>query len=258
MTSRTLQIFNILAFVTVIVLNTLATTLPINGRSTGEISDMFPNLFVPAGYAFSIWSVIYLLLLVFIVLQSKNAFSKSKKTPEFVNTIGPWFFISCFANVFWILSWHYLIIPLSLLMMILLLSSLVIIYKKLNLQPSSTIPFLVRLPFSIYLGWITVATVANVTVLLVDMNWTGFGISDSGWTTAVIITASLIVGLFTWKYKDLAYLLVIFWAFIAITVKLNNDNIINTTMIVTTIYASLSILGLLYAGRQFLKSMKLN
>jgi len=240
--TTSLQIANIIGFVFTISLNTLAVTLPIAGRSTGEISDYYPNLFVPAGYAFSIWSFIYSLLLVFIILQSKNLFQRDKAGPAFVQTIGWWFVISCLANGSWILAWHYLLTPLSLVIMLSLLFSLVVIYLRLRTADSSSpASFWVKLPFSVYLGWISVATIANATALLVSLEWGGFGISEISWTVTMLIVGGVLGGLFLWFRRDVAYVGVIVWAFWAITVKRKALSIPEESLIISTVYGVLGV-----------------
>lgn len=247
-----LQIANLLGFITMIALNTLAITLPVAGRTTGEISDSYPNLFVPAGYAFSIWSVIYSLLLVFIILQSRHLFNKEKAGPAFVNTIGWWFVISSIANASWILAWHYLLTTLSLLIMLAILGSLIVIYQRLRANSNNApIPFFVKLPFSIYLGWITVATIANVTAVLVSIDWNGFGISEVSWTVTVLIVGGIIGSLFLWLRRDIAYVSVIIWAFWAIVVKRQAIGNPDESIIITTIYAIL-VLFLIVGVLRFL------
>ncbi len=251
--TTTLQIANILGFIFTITLNTLAVTLPIGGRSTGEISDYYPNLFVPAGYAFSIWSLIYSLLLVFIILQSRNLFSKSKEGPAYVQTIGWWFVISCLANGSWILAWHYLWTALSLLIMIGILVSLIFIYERLRLAPESvSIPFWIKLPFSVYLGWISVATIANATALLVSWEWNGFGISEISWTVTMLIIGGLLGSLVLWLRRDLAYVLVIVWAFWAIVVKRQGFAVPEESIIISTVYGVLGVFLLLAILRFFI------
>lgn len=235
--TTTLQIANILGFLFTIVLNTLAVTLPIADRTTGEISDLYPNLFVPAGYAFSIWSLIYILLLVFIILQSRNLFNRDQEGPPFVQTIGWWFVISCLANGSWILAWHYLLTPLSLLIMLTILVSLIAIYERLRTAESTiSIPFWVKLPFSIYLGWISVATIANATALLVSIGWNGFGITEVNWTVIMLIVGGALGALLLWLRKDIAYVLVIVWAFWAIAVKRMAAAVPEESLIISTIY----------------------
>ena len=246
---KTLQVLNILGFILVLVVNILAVTLPIGGNSTGEIADLYPNLFVPAGYAFSIWSLIYILLLVFIILQSKGLFS-SKEKPDFVEMIGWWFFISCLANSSWIIAWHYLLPGLSVFLMLLILFSLIRIYQLLGVNYSiSEQPLMVRLTFSVYLGWISVATIANITAFLVSTGWTGGPLSEVIWTVIMLGVATVLGVIFLWKYKDLAYGAVLLWAFWAIRTKRIAIANPDEHLIPTMVLVYLSVLIVVALGR---------
>ena len=175
-----LAVVNAVAFVAMVTVNGLANSLPINGRSTGELSDSYPNLFVPAGFTFFVWGVIYLLLLAFIAYQLVATLRGSPEGIGVVTTVRVWFVVSSLANIAWIYAWHYERVLLSVVFMLVLLASLIAIYLKLQIgmAPSTSVRrWLVEVPFGVYLGWITVATVANVTALLVDVNWGGFGVS---------------------------------------------------------------------------------
>lgn len=219
MGTKTLQILNLIGFVLVLTLNGLANGLPINGRTTGELSDLYPNLFVPAGFTFSIWGLIYLLLLGFIIYQARSWW-QSKADVGFVREIGIWFFISCLANASWIVAWHYLQIELSLVIMLVILTSLIRIYQNLRIgqgASSSARLFFVHLPFSVYLGWITVATIANVTTLLVDWELSGLFPGEIT-TTSIMIGIATLIGLyFLITRRDAPYALVLIWAFFGIT-----------------------------------------
>ena len=251
---RNLQIANIFGLILVLVMNTLAITLPIGGRTTGEISDLYPNLFVPAGYAFSIWSLIYILLITFVVLQAKGLFS-SASAPGYVSQIGGWFFISCLANASWILAWHYLLVPVSLLLMLGILVSLIMIYLRLNINYfRSEVPLFVRLPFSVYLGWITVATVANFTALLVSINWSGWGLSEVTWTIAMISVATLLGLWMLWQRLDLAYMGVLIWAFYAIAIKRLQAGIPAESAIPSAIYLAIGMLLVVALARFLVKN----
>lgn len=198
-----------LTFLLMIVTNALANILPINGQNTGEISDSYPNLFAPAGITFAIWGVIYILLALYIFYQI--FFYKNQ---EKIVKIGIVFSISSVANSLWIFSWHYNIIPLSIILMLVLLVSLIVITRYAKGEP-----FMVRIPFSVYFGWLTVATIANATVLLVDLGWNGFGISEEIWTIVIVIVGMLIGVVTMLKNKDIAYGLVLIWAYLGIFIK---------------------------------------
>jgi len=213
-----LQIGNVIAFLVIVVVNGMANGLALNGRTTGEISDMFPTLVAPAGYVFSIWGVIYVLLFVFAIYQ---ALPKQKGEP-FVSQIGALFILSCILNVVWLLLWHYLQIGLSVILMFALLMTLIAIYLRLNVgraKVSLKERICIHLPFSVYLGWITVASIANVAAAIVGAGWDGFGLGDVTWTVLVIVVALVINLAVVYTRKDVAYSLVLVWALVGIIVK---------------------------------------
>jgi hypothetical protein len=214
-----LKMVNLIAFLATITVNALANILPINGKTTGELSDLYPNLFVPAGLTFSIWGLIYLLLAVFTVYQLVTA---GQNVAGFLQKIGPLFVLSSAANICWIFLWHHQRVSASVVAMLVLLASLLALYLRLGIGVSASSwreRLLVHLPFSIYLGWITVATVANITALLVHTGWTRFGASEELWTVVVLVVAAGITLAVLFSRNDLFYSLVILWAFLGILLK---------------------------------------
>jgi len=221
-----------------VIVNALAVTLPINNKTTEQLSDQYPNLFVPAGLTFSIWGVIYILLAIFVIYGLIIAFRKDTQKLSFIENIGILFFISCLANIGWIFAWHYEILPLSLVLMLLLLGSLITIYLRLRIGKSDSTrieKYLVHLPFSVYLGWITIATIANVTALLVDVNWNTFGLGEQFWAVAVIIVGIAIALSILFTRKDIFYCLVVDWALLGILLKRLADSTPVQNVIVITI-----------------------
>lgn len=219
-TKSYIKILVTITYIAMVVVNALANIIPINGRTTGEVSDLYPNLFAPAGYTFSIWGLIYLLLGAYTLYQLGVLGNKSNYIRDgLLNEIGIYFSISSIANVFWILAWHYDFIGLSLVLMILILISLIIINKILKEELNLTEKLFIRLPFRVYFGWITIATIANVTVWLVSINWNGFGISEVIWTIIVLLVG-IVIGILTLLINmDIPYGIVIIWAYVGILVK---------------------------------------
>lgn len=212
------QFIVIVSTAAVISINILANALPLNGLDTGEISDRFDIYFVPAGYVFSIWGLIYLGLIAYTVYQ---ALPSQRENPS-LRQIGYWYVLSCAANIVWIFLWHYEVFNLTLIAMLVLLASLIVIYLRLNIgraTVSTTERLAVHLPFSIYLGWITVATIANATQLLDVLNWGGWGISEEIWLVIMLAAAVLITAAVLFTRRDIAYALVIVWAVVGIAVK---------------------------------------
>jgi hypothetical protein len=223
---KAVQVFNILAFVAVIVVNALSSTVGINGRTPGELSDAIPNLFVPSGLTFSVWGVIYLLLLLFSIGQARGLFSSGQNGPEGTRKVGWLFVLSSAANVAWIFLWHYRLVGWSLIAMLVLLISLIAVHVRLGTGRSRarfSERLFFRLPFSVYLGWITVATVANATALLVTLNWNGFGVAAEVWAIVMIAVAALVTLAMLAVRRDVGYALVVAWALAGIALKRSAD-----------------------------------
>ncbi len=207
-----------IAFILMVFVNYLANALPIGGITTAEASDAYPNLFTPTGITFSIWGLIYLLLLGYTIYQFKT--SKNKEQTASFAKIRKVYILTSLANICWIFAWHYQIIWLSVLFMLTLLISLMSIVSTMSNQKYSLKENLfVYIPFSIYLGWITIATIANITVFLVSIQWDGFGISENIWTITVLL-AGVIVGIIRMlQYKNIYYGLVLVWGYTGIWIK---------------------------------------
>ncbi len=212
------QIITVIAVLATIVVNALANILPFNGQQTGAISDRFAIYFVPAGYVFSIWGLIYLGLIAYAVFQALPA---QRENPR-LRSIGGLFVLASVANIVWIFLWHYEVFPATLAVMLVLLGSLIAIYLRLGTgrtQVSRAETWMVRVPFSVYLGWITVATVANATQLLYFLGWNGGAIGPEIWTVIMLAVAVVLAWLMAITRCDVAYLLVLVWAFIGIATK---------------------------------------
>jgi hypothetical protein len=238
--AKLISILNIIGFLGTVVVNSLANALPINGLNTGQLSDMYPNLFVPAGITFSIWGVIYILLAIFVIYQAIVVFGKNAGQSQFTKKTGFLFLITCIANIGWIFAWHYQMVALSLLLMLVLLLTLIAILLRLNIGNSDAgnkEKYMVHLPFSVYLGWITIATVANVTALLVSINWNGFGLGAQFWTVFMILIGLAITLVMLIQRKDIFYALVVDWAVLGILIKRlsNSDEPAQSVIIVTII-----------------------
>jgi hypothetical protein len=229
---KVLQVLNGIAFVSVVFINYLSNTGVMNGRTIGSLSDTIRSLFTPAGYAFSIWGLIYTFLLGFIIYQGRSLFVKVKND-DFVEKIGFWFIISCIANSAWVFFWIYEYIGISCICIFLLLFSLLKIVMNNSMQLQNVKKsklLLVVLPFVIYSGWVTVASVANVSSYLVKIDWNGFGISAEIWTIIMIIIASLINIMVVFKRNMYAFAFVGAWALIAIGVA-NNTSLNSITLV---------------------------
>jgi hypothetical protein len=208
------QWLTVIAALATITVNILANALPINGLNTGEISDRFDILFVPAGYVFSIWGLIYIGWLVYAVFQALP----SQVDNPVLKKIAPWYWISSLGNIAWIFLWHYQVFAFTVVFMGLILISLLVINRILadvQGQPK----WFVKLPFSVYLGWISVATVANVSQWLYYLGWSGWGIAPASWAVIMLAVATLLGVLMAWLENDSFYTLVLVWSLIGITVS---------------------------------------
>lgn len=236
---RMLSSVNLLLYLGVLVVNALANILPINGYNTGELSDMLPNLFVPAGLTFSIWGVIYILLALFVI---RNIWDTNHK-PLFSQSFQIVLAVNFLFNILWILSWHYRRIALSLLIMTGIFFTLVILDRETRVKEYTTrfqgISY--RWAISVYFGWISVATIANITALLVHLGWDGSPFSEQFWTILVIAAGGLIAGLKMYLHRDLPFVLVFLWAYSGIIIKRMNTAPVEKG-IITAVFITLAFI----------------
>ncbi len=209
---------NLVAFTVVILINQLANALPFNDQTQAEISAQYPSLFTPAGFSFAIWGLIYLALLAFVIWQALPAQRKSGK----IASVSRLFQVNCALNALWMVVWHYDLLALSMLVMLAILTTLVVIYRRL-LATLRTAPFIehlvLYLPFSIYTAWISVATIANASVLQLAYGWNDIGMSAIEWTLFKLAVAGAVGATMIVKVRDVPFALVIAWAAYGISVK---------------------------------------
>jgi translocator protein len=215
-----------LSYIAMIIINILSNSLPINGQTTAEISHRLDVYFTPAGYVFSIWSLIYILLAIWLLLQYKKV-----KKGEFNQTIGWLFIVSCLFNIGWLLTWHYELFIWSIIIMFALLFTLIAIY--LNYSPTQS-KLSQRLPFSFYLAWISVATIANMSYVLKYYD-ISLGIPEVLGSLILVVIAATIAYLALTNSRDPYFVLVIVWALIGIAVKTKNEAMEYGTLIVTAL-----------------------
>ncbi|HEY3409613.1 MAG TPA: hypothetical protein VGK53_15700 [Propionicimonas sp.] len=254
--STSVKALVVITYVAMIAVNVLANALPINGRTTGAISDAYENLFAPAGLTFAIWGVIYLLLGAHVLYQlglfhgadDKRGAGESRRV-SMLERVGVLFSLSSLANVAWILSWHYDLILVSTLLLATMLVLLILITRTiLAADPSPRERAFVRLPFSVYFGWITVATIANITVWLVSIGWDGFGIPESTWAVAIIAVGAAIGTTVILRDSDIAYGLVLVWAYLGIWIKHTSSTGFNGAYPAVSTTALVGIAAFVVAG----------
>ena len=243
------QLANALSVVLALTVNILASTLPLNGQNTGEISDRFQVYFVPAGYVFAIWGIIYIGWIAFIIYQFR---ADQKESPR-LRKLGYLFALSGIFNAAWLFTWHYNIFGLSVLVMLTLLGLLIVSYLKLNVGRTpvrSAEKWSVDVPFSVYLGWISVATVANVTDYLYLINWTGFGIAPQAWAVIMLVIANVLALAMTVTRSDSGYAIVLVWSFAGIAQKQADTALVaNSAWVATVLVLGLAIYSIVQRRR---------
>ncbi len=247
--SKIFIVVNLAMLAWVLRTNYMANAIPIAGRTSAEVSDMFPTLFTPAGFTFAIWGVIYLLLLGF---AGYIASFWNKPVPPLFQKIDGWFFVAGIGNAAWLPAFHNLQIGFSMLFMLFILGALIMLYLRLGIGVTEVPPvqrWLVHLPISVYLGWISVATIANVSILLTHLGWNGQPGGPQFWTVVVIVTAVAIGLMALLKRNDNAFALVIVWAPFGIYSKRINDLVAPDNMVEIAASAGMLILSSAIAFR---------
>lgn len=246
-----LRYANIIFFILTVIINGLAgSTTLIGGQDTAAVSDKYPTLITPAGYVFAIWGIIYALLGIFVIYQALP----KQRDSGFIEKIGWLFVLSSIINMAWLVVFQYEFLIVSVPLIIAYLMSLIGIYFRLNIGKGKTSikeKLAVHVPFSIYLGWLSIATIANISLYLVSIGWDGFGIASETWAVLIIAVALVLTMLMLGIRKDLAYALVVIWALVGISVNQTNAMIVLATQVgaVIAAIATLAVAALLVIKR---------
>ena len=247
-----LRIVATLALALTLLVNVLANILPINGLNTGEVSALYPNLFTPDGITFSIWSILYVLQIGFVI------FTWTTKDDR-INRLLQAFILSCIFNTLWILVWHYRHPGISVLVMVSLLATLTYIF--IQIQDATFLSkkeyIWVVLPFTLYFAWICVATIANVSAWLIFVSWEGWGIAPEIWTVIMMLVAALLAFYISLQFQTPAIVLVVIWALAGIYRRWNGSEFLIITN--TAIALSLILSGIyIYSVRRMYKSKQVS
>lgn len=212
---------NMLGLALMLLMNTLAVTLPLGGYETGELSDLYPNLFVPAGITFAIWGLLYVCLTGFVAYSYILDRNNTNRHEHPLKASSPLFFLSCLLNGAWIAAWHYLLVAQSLIIMAALLLTLIVLYERVAGRRYATLieAFFIKGTVSLYLGWISVATIANAAAYWVSLKPQSYGLSETAWTLVFVFAAALIGAVMSLWRRDLLYSAVILWALYGIYLK---------------------------------------
>lgn len=247
-----LRAANIAAFIITVIVNSIAgSTTLIGGVQTEDVSNKYPTLVTPAGYTFAIWGIIYVLLGVFVVYSALP----KQRSSGYVERIGWLFVLSSIFNITWIFAWQYEILWLSVALIVGFLLTLIAIYLRLNIGKTK-VPIgerlAVHLPFSVYLGWISIATIADISLTLVAYGWDGFGVAPEIWAIIVVAVALVLTMLMLGIRKDIAYALVVIWALVGISTNQTNTNVVLATQVgaIIAAVATLAVVALLVIKRR--------
>ena len=245
----TRQFVNLFAVLAALTVNILSNALPLNGLNTGQISDLFDVYFVPAGYVFSIWGLIYIGWIAFLIWQ----FRPVNRTSPRMRALGYWFALSCIFNAAWLFCWHYQQFGLSVIVMLALLFTLILSYVRLNVgrvRVGTAERWSVDIPFGVYLGWVSVATIANITSFLDFINWNGWGVDAQVWTVITLAVASVLGWLMARLRRDAAFLFVFVWAFSGIAIRHSATALVaNASWVAAGLALALAVLSMLRRQR---------
>jgi len=246
------QASNVISVIAVIIMNSLVNILPLNGVTTAQVSDSYPNLFTPPGYVFSIWGIIYALAVVFMIYQVRP----SQRSAAYLTQINFLYLISAIANVSWLFIFQYSygvpqLFVISLVPMIALLLCLVSMYRRLGIgrvRVPRNQKLAIHVPISVYLGWISLATIANIASVL-NVLIPGIPISTQAlWTALVLVVAMAITIIMIRTRSDFAFGLVVIWASIGIAY-----NRVAIPLVFATAIATASLIAILIIATPFLK-----
>ena len=252
---KTLPFIVITAFLLMIYVNYLSGAGKINDISAGGVSGKYPTLFTPAGFTFSIWGLIYLFNLFF----SLRLFWKGVKSnwSKGYNSLSVYFILTCILNISWIYSWHYDKISLSVLLMLGLLITLILLYQNVSEKHFQSVWSYLSTytPISLYLGWICIATVANISVWLTSAKWEGDPFSASFWASLMLVVAAAINLFILIKKRDIVFAMVFLWAAYGIFTARSIDVAVESQWVSGSAITGMIIviLGILYAGNSLLK-----
>lgn len=211
-------------FLVVLLINYLSQALPFNGQTNADVSVKYDTLFTPAGYAFSIWGFIYLALGIYVYYQAFRA----SENQQIYDRVAPVLMVNFLANSAWLPAFQYELIGLSMILMLILLLSLIYIQKLLIKDNTLSLrkKAWIRIPFSLYLGWISVATIVNIAVFAEYVGWNAWGISETTWAVIMAVVGASLAFMMLRTAYDLVYVLVFVWAYIAIAVKQSENEIL--------------------------------
>lgn len=246
---KILAVLNLVFFVVACAISNLSQLRIFNNQDNAQVSAKYETVFTPAGFTFAVWGVIYISLLIFVIYHVIKAFSKdlNHEANQNILKINYWFILNNIATSIWVFAFAYEYIFLSAILLTFQLITLTVIFVNLNLyNPDTTVKsvWFTQFPLSIYFGWICIATIANITLFLVSINWIGGGLSALNWTIILLVIATLL-GLFLVLIKRNSFVGLIFmWAFYGILYKRTSINAELYSSVIAAAWLGIALLGL--------------
>jgi hypothetical protein len=258
---KTLAVLNLVFFLVHLVPSQLTQFKLINDQTIGDVSDKYPTLFTPAGITFSIWGVIYLALTAFCIYHLIKAYRENAQheANQDINSLGYLFILNNIATGAWTLAWVYEQLLLSVILMLVQLITLIAINLRLNIYNptrSAAAKWFTQFPLSIYFGWICIATVANISSVLVGLQWNGLGLDPAYWAIIMIVAATLITLFLILNRRNPFIGLVTIWALYGIILKHQQLALPQSSDIITTAWVGLGLLAVAVL-LQFYRNSKL-
>lgn len=245
---KALAILNAISFLIHVTLSYMTQFRVVNKKDVSEVSDQYFSLFTPAPFTFAIWGIIYTFLGIFCLYHIVMAYKHDKVNPANTDivTIGGWFIITNLASAAWLIAWTNDRILVSVVLIFIQLLSLIIIHQRINIHSrlrSSGSKVCTELPLSTWLGWISIAAIANTAVYLVATGWDGMGLPNIEWTMIMIGVAILLGVIIIFTRKNIAFGAVIMWGLYGILSKLETlDD--SYTNIINMAWGGIALLGL--------------
>jgi hypothetical protein len=247
--TRAFAILNVISFLIHLAISYMVQMKMINSKDVGEISDAFTSLFTPAGFTFGIWGIIYTCLGIFCVFHIVMAYKRNPDNDanKDLHSIGPLFIIINLATAAWLVAWTGTQLLLSIFLIFIQLICLLVIHERLHIHnrlrpPSSKLA--TEFPMSIYFGWISLATIANISSYLVSIGWNGWGISDINWTLIMIIVSTVLGLILLITRRNIAFGLVVIWGLFGILSKLSNYHLNKYDVLINVSWAGIVVIGL--------------
>ena len=248
-----LPIATLIAILATLSANILSNFFPPAGLNIGQVANtiLAGVQITPANYAFAIWGLIYLGLIAYGIYQLRPTV-RGNPTIRQVDSL---LIVACLAQIAWVYLFTLRLFWLSVVAMLVILLALIGAYLRLNIareQVSRKQKWMAQIPFSIYLGWISVATIVNIASALYISRWDGWGISAVGWTVIMLVVGAAIGAIVAIQRADIAFTLVFVWAYVAIAVR----QLDNPAIWITALVAAMVLAALLVFGRTRRKSLK--